>query len=139
MDDRRHKDLLEAQSLSDRGYYEEAILLLDDLTSTSPPSLEVTFTLGETLMKQGYYNLALEAIDEGLNGELANSDRESIFGATQLLRCCIFAVVTANVAWSLREARNFFDASTLEFDSDHTTVSAKIEDLCSQTFMLRHV
>jgi hypothetical protein len=97
----------EGKRLRSLGCYGEAVTIFSGAAESPTLRLEVITELGETLLLQGYYNRALEILDKALCDAKATED--PFLPPTQLLRCCIAAIVTAKLKKCVKDAEQVYN------------------------------
>jgi hypothetical protein len=118
--DFKDADVEEGKRLRSLGFYREAAVVLSRAAERPATGLEVIFELGETFLFQGYYSRALETLSKALCGVETTGD--GFLLATQMLRCCIRAIVTAKVTTSVKEAEQIYSEIWNEESSNHCRV-----------------
>ena len=126
-------NLEEGKRLRSLGYYGEAVAIFSRAAESPTTRLEVIFELGETLLLQGYYSRALEILDKALCDAKATED--TFLPPTQMLRCCIAAIVTAKLKTCVKDAEQVYsELGKVDFSEapDHCKVSYTFDRSCER-------
>ena len=102
----KYADLEEGRRLRSLGFYSQAVTVFSQAAENPTRSLEVVFEFGETLLLQGYYNRALEILDEAL---CSAKDIDTFLPAVRMLRCFVAAMVTAKIKTCLTDAERIYN------------------------------